>query len=93
MTFGQTLRFVVLPQALRTVIPPLSSVFIAHLKNTSVASAIGVAQAMQVMSNLANANGDQVLSILAAFALIYAALALALSGLFQLLERRLAVAR
>jgi len=93
MTFGQTLRLVVLPQALRTVIPPLSSVYIALLKNTSVASAIGVPQAMQQMSTLANANGDQVLAILAAFALVYAALALTLSGLFQLVERRLAVAR
>ena len=93
MTFGQTLRFVVLPQAVRTVVPPLGSVMIALLKNTSVASAIGVPQAMQEMYTLATRNSDQVLQILAAFALVYAGLALLLSAMFRLLERRLAVAR
>jgi glutamate transport system permease protein len=93
LTFGQTLRLVVLPQAFRTVIPPLGSVYIALLKNTSVASAIGVLQAMQEMAVLANRNGDQVLQILAAFALIYAALALVLSAIFRVIERRLEVAR
>jgi glutamate transport system permease protein len=93
LTFGQTLRIVVLPQALRTVIPPLGSVAIAALKNTSVASAIGVPQAMQAMQNLAGRNGDQVIQILIAFAVIYAALALILSATFRLVERRLAVAR
>jgi len=93
LTFGQTLRLVVLPQAFRTVIPPLGSVMIALLKNTSVASAIGVPQAMQEMYTLATRNSDQVLQILAAFALVYAALALTLSAIFRLIERRLAVAR
>ena len=37
MTFGQTLRLVVLPQAFANIIPPLASVFIALLKNTSIA--------------------------------------------------------
>jgi len=38
LTFGQTLTVVILPQAVRTVIPPLINVFIALAKNTSVAS-------------------------------------------------------
>lgn len=36
MTFSQTLRIVVLPQATRTVIPPLSSIFIALTKNSAI---------------------------------------------------------
>ena len=39
LTFSQTLRYIVLPQALRTVVPPLGSVLIAMTKNTSSASA------------------------------------------------------
>lgn len=93
LTFGLTLRLVVLPQAFRTVVPPLGSVLIALLKNTSVASAIGVPQAMQQMSTLAVRNPSDVIEILIAVALIYAALALTLSAIFRLLERRLAVAR
>src|SRR6266545_1433562 len=42
MTFGQTLTIVVLPQAFRTVIPPLASIMIALVKNTAVAEAFGV---------------------------------------------------
>lgn len=36
MTFAQTLRIVVLPQATRSVIPPLSSIFIALTKNSAI---------------------------------------------------------
>lgn len=43
-TFPQTLRIVVLPQALRTVIAPLGGIFIALLKNSALATAIGVAE-------------------------------------------------
>ena len=42
MTFGQTLRTIVLPQAFRTVIAPLGSVFIALAKNTTIAGGFGV---------------------------------------------------
>jgi glutamate transport system permease protein len=87
MTFGQTLRLVVLPQAFGNVIPPLASVFIALLKNTSIASAFGVFEGVQAMSKLANANGDAVIEILVAFALCYLVLALLASLAFGALER------
>ena len=93
MTFGQTLRLVVLPQAFASIIPPLASVFIALLKNTSIASAFFVFEGVQSMNQLINANGDAVLSILAAAALAYLALALVASALFGLLERAVTVSR
>ena len=93
MTFGQTLRLVVLPQAFANIVPPLASVFIALLKNTSIASAFFVFEGVQSMNQLINANGDQVLAILAAAALGYLALALAASALFGLLERAVSVSR
>ena len=58
MTFGQTLRLVVLPQAFANIVPPLASVFIALLKNTSIASAFFVFEGIQAMNQLINANGD-----------------------------------
>jgi len=87
MTFGQTLRLVVLPQAFANIIPPLASVFIALLKNTSIAYAFGVFEGTQAMNQLANARGDAVIAIIAAAALVYLTLALLASFLFGLLER------
>ena len=93
MTFGQTLRIVVLPQAFANSVPPLASVFIALLKNSSIASAFFVAEALQRTQGLINTNGSAVLWILAGTALGYLLLALIASLLFGLLERSLAVTR
>ena len=93
MTFGQTLRIVVLPQAFANSIPPLASVFIALLKNTSIASAFFVAEGLQRTQGLINNNGQAVLWLLAATALGYLLLALVASLLFSALERTVAVAR
>ena len=93
MTFGQTLRLVVLPQAFANIVPPLASVFIALLKNTSIASAFFVFEGVQSMNQLINANGDAVLAILLAAAVAYLGLALLASALFGLLERSVSVSR
>ena len=93
MTFGQTLRLVVLPQAFANVVPPLASVFIALLKNTSIASAFFIFEGVQSLNQLVNANGDQTLALLAAVALGYLVLALGSSALFGVLERAVRVAR
>ena len=87
MTFSQTLTLVVLPQAFHNVIPPLASVFIALLKNTSIAFAFGVFEGTQAMAQLINANGADVIAIVAAAALTYLVLALLLSAAFGALER------
>jgi glutamate transport system permease protein len=83
----QTLRLVVLPQAFANVIPPLASVFIALLKNTSIAFAFGIFEGTQAMYKLANANGDAVIEILVAAAICYLTLALLASLAFGALER------
>jgi glutamate transport system permease protein len=51
-TFMQSLRIVVLPQAMRSVIAPLGSIFIALTKNSTIASAIGVAEASLLMKEM-----------------------------------------
>lgn len=52
LDFGQTLSLVVLPQAVRAVIPPLFSVLIALLKNTTVAAGFSVMEAGAIRANL-----------------------------------------
>lgn len=93
LTFPQTLSTVVLPQAIRTVVPPLASLFIALLKNSSIASAFGVTEAVGGMTGLINRHGSEVIWIIAATAFGYVVLALFFGRLFAWLERRVAIAR
>src|SRR5699024_7553753 len=52
LSFGQSLRLVILPQAFRGAIAPLGNVVIALTKNTTVAATIGVAEASYVMKEM-----------------------------------------
>ena len=47
LTSGQTMRFVVLPQALRRVVPPLLNDFVSLLKDTGIVSILGVTDAVR----------------------------------------------
>ena len=87
MTFSQTLTLVVLPQAFANIVPPLASIFIALLKNTSIAYAFGVFEGTQAMNRLINDNGSDVIVIIAAAALCYLVLALLSAAAFNRLER------
>jgi len=48
MTYGQAMRHVILPQAIRNVLPPLGNDFIAMLKDSSLVSVLGVADITQL---------------------------------------------
>jgi glutamate transport system permease protein len=91
-TFGQNMRNVLLPQAFRAVIIPLGSVLIALTKNTTIASAIGVAEAALLMKEMIE-NTAALLVVGAIFAVGFVVLTLPLGLLFGWLGRRLAVAR
>jgi len=91
-TFFQNLRIVLLPQAFRAVVIPLGSVLIALTKNTTIASAIGVAEAALLMKEMTE-NTAALLSVGAIFAIGFVALTLPLGLLFGWLGKRLAVAR
>lgn len=90
LTFGATMRLVVLPQALRNVIAPLGNVFNALLKNTSVAVAFSVAEANAILRRLQNSNGAATWPLLFTTAFGYIVLAAVLFGIVRLLERRAA---
>jgi len=93
LTFGQSLQLVVLPQAIRTVIPPLINVVIALIKNSSIAAAFAVIELTATGTRLANANGYAVIPILAGVAVCYLVLTLPSGWLAGQLERRVAVLR
>ena len=93
LTFGQSLRMVVLPQAFRTVIPPLINVVIALIKNSSIAAAFGVVELTATGTRLAAANGDAVIAVLVGVAVCYLVLTLPSGWLAGRVEHRLAVAR
>lgn len=93
MDFSQSLRMVVLPQAFRVIVPPLTSIYIALAKNTSVLATVGVAEAAYVMKKLGNQFTSDIYWIFLGFALGYVFLVLALSGVANTIERKLAVSR
>lgn len=92
LTFGQNLRIIMLPQAFRAVVIPLGSVLIALTKNTTIASAIGVAEAALLMQELIE-NRAALLVIGSIFAIGFVILTLPLGLFFGWLGRRLAVSR
>jgi glutamate transport system permease protein len=92
LTFGQNMRIVLLPQAFRAVIIPLGSVLIALTKNTTIASAIGVAEAALLMKEMVE-NEAALLLISGIFAAGFVILTLPLGLLFGWMGKRLAVAR
>ncbi|MCF3144723.1 amino acid ABC transporter permease [Streptomyces platensis] len=92
MTFSQTLGQIVLPQATRTVLPPLSSIFIALTKNSAIAGAFGFGELFNV-SKLLNDKGYAIAWIFLWTALAYLIITFAISAVFRLLERRMGVAR
>jgi len=90
MTQGQTMRYIILPQAIKRVIPPLGNEFIAMLKDTSLLSVIGVEELTrkgQLFIAVTYAPFPVYLGIL----LLYLALTLSISQLVAYAERRLAV--
>ncbi|MEV4459127.1 amino acid ABC transporter permease [Microbispora sp. NPDC004025] len=93
LTFLQTLRLVILPQAVRTVIAPLGTLLNALVKNTTVAAAIGVMEAALRMKNLFDAHGDAIIPIFLGFAAGFVVLTLPMNLLSGRLARRLAVVR
>ena len=92
LTFTQTLTYVVLPQAFRTVVPPLINVLIALTKNTSIASAFAVTELTAVGNRLANETGQPIAVLLIA-AVCYLVLTIPSGLLAGSVEKRVAVAR
>jgi glutamate transport system permease protein len=92
LTFNQILGQVVLPQALRSVVPPLISTLIALLKNTTIAAGFSVAEAGAIRSYLSERGDNQLIGLLWV-ALGFIILVTVLSFVQRSLEKRWSVAR
>ncbi len=92
LTFGQSLREVVLPQAFRTVVQPLGNVWIAMTKNTSIAAAVSVVDLTAIAGRLTT-DLARPLPLFAGAAIGYLILTLPMGFLVGALERRVAIVR
>jgi general L-amino acid transport system permease protein len=75
---GKTMRLVVLPQALRIIIPPLTNTYLTVFKNSSLAIAIGYPDLVMVSNTVMNQTG-QAIETIAIFMGVYLALSIAIS--------------
>lgn len=87
-----TLRFVILPQALRNVLPPTGTTVIYLIKGTALASAIGTPELLRVGQLIANETFRPV-ETLTIVAVAYFVLTYPIALLFYALERRMAASR
>ncbi|CAM5254796.1 amino acid ABC transporter permease [Streptomyces narbonensis] len=92
MTFTQTLGAVVLPQAFRTVIPPIGSTLIALAKNSAIAGAFSVTELLGTYKTLSEL-GYNIVWTFVWIAVGYLIITLTISALFHVLEKRWGVAR
>lgn len=92
LTFGQVMSLVVLPQAVRSVVPPMMSVLIALLKNTTVAAGFSVLELGATRAYLSE-RGENALVVLLWVAAIFVALVFVLSFVQRRLETVWRIAR
>ena len=88
MTYLQTFRRIILPQALRVSVPPLSNSFIGLFKETSLASTVTITELFRAAQQIANASYD-FLPVYIEAALVYWIFCFGLSLAQSRLERRL----
>lgn len=92
LTFTQSLREVLLPQAFRGSIAPLGSVLIALIKNTTVAAVVGVGDTAGLLATITEREGAQ-LPVFFAMAMIFVILTLPIGVFSTSLSQRMAVRR
>lgn len=88
LTYTQALRYVILPQALRRMVPPMVSQFISLLKDTSLATVIVLAEMMHNAQIIAGKNSNWAIPILGMAALVYFAVNFVLSLVAKRMEAR-----
>jgi len=90
MRNGHVMRFVILPQALRVIIPPLASEYLNITKNTSLALAIGFADLVAVGNNVLNPTGQSI-EVVAIWMAFYLGLSIIISVAMNWFNARIAL--
>ncbi|MCB1027405.1 MAG: amino acid ABC transporter permease [Microthrixaceae bacterium] len=93
LSFTQLLRFVIIPQAVRTVIGPIGNLWVANFKNTAVASTISVVELTAQSQRMFNNAAAGVWRVLAVVSIIYLVFLLPSGFVFRRLEARFAIKR
>ena len=88
LNYRQTMMRIILPQAIKNVVPTLGNEFIALLKETSVVSFITVVDLTKAFQNIANSTYEYIIPYVV-LALVYLVIVLAVTGIIKLIERRL----
>lgn len=90
MTYFQRMRFIILPQAFRRIVPPMCSEFITLVKDSSLLSAIGAMELLTCAKKLGSDFYNYIIPLLLAM-VMYLIMTTAISYFARLLERRLSV--
>jgi len=86
---GQRLRLILIPQALRVIIPPLTSQYLNLLKNSSLATAIGYPDLVNVFAGTTLNNTGQAVEVIAITMAVYLSISLAISMLMNVYNARI----
>lgn len=92
MTGAQAMRWVILPQTIRRVLPPITNEAVALLKDSSLVSVVALAELMRVGKEIAT-NAGSPTTIYLAVALLYLVMTLPLTAISRKLEARLGTSR
>ncbi|MDO6787469.1 amino acid ABC transporter permease [Cobetia marina] len=88
---GMTLRLVVVPQALRVIIPPLTSQYLNLIKNSSLATAIGYPDLVSVFAGTTLNQTGQAIEVIAMTMLVYLTISLLVSMFMNWFNARMAL--
>lgn len=87
MTYFQAMRFIILPQAFRKVVPPMASQFITLIKDSSLVSVISVVDLTLIAKNVV-ATSFRAMEVWTFVAIMYFCVTFFLSQLINVIERR-----
>lgn len=95
LSFGQVMTLVVMPQAFRSVVPPMMSVFIALLKNTTVAAGFSIVELAALRAEVADSYNrpGTVMEILLWVAVVFIVLVFLLSLVQRHFEKKWRIVR
>jgi len=90
MTYTQAMRFIILPQAIRRVLPPLGNDFISMLKDSSLLTVLAVPELTQ-LGRIRRASTFRVFETFNVVTFLYLGMTLALSAVVRFIEQRLKI--
>ncbi|MET0867752.1 MAG: amino acid ABC transporter permease [Pseudorhodoplanes sp.] len=88
---GPTLRLIVIPQAMRVIVPPLTNQYLNLTKNSSLAVAVGYPDLVQIFAGTVLNQTGQAVEVVTITMAVYLTISLVTSGLMNLYNRRIAL--